>query len=44
MLKGKKFDAFTLWFSLKVPFKGFECPFKGFERTFRDFEQTFQST
>ena len=37
MLKGKKFDAFTLVKPIKVPFRGFE-------RTFRGFEQTFQST
>ena len=28
MLKGKKFDAFTL-------FRAFECPFKAFERRFQ---------
>ena len=30
MLKGKKFDAFTL-------FRAFECPFKAFEQRFNAF-------
>ncbi len=34
MLKGKKFDAFTLQTPLKSPFKGFERTFKGFEQRF----------
>ena len=49
MLKGKKFDAFTLKPQIKVlfiafecPFKAFECAFRAFECPFRAFEQTFQ--
>ena len=41
MLKGKKFDAFTLFMPLKSPFKAFECPFSVFERTFNVFERRF---
>ena len=35
MLKGKKFDAFTLLYYIKVLFKAFECPFRAFERRFQ---------
>ena len=42
MLKGKKFDAFTLQSPLESPFKGFERTFKGSERTFKGSEQTFK--
>ena len=35
MLKGKKFDAFTLFRALQRSFKGFECPFKGSECAFK---------
>ena len=35
MLKGKKFDAFTLFRGFECPFRGFECPFKGFEQRFQ---------
>ena len=38
MLKGKKFDAFTLFMLLKCLFKGSERTFKGFERTSKVFE------
>ena len=41
MLKGKKFDAFTLQTTIKSPFKGFERTFKGSERTFKGFERNF---
>ena len=34
MLKGKKFDAFTLFKGFECPFRAFECPFKAFERRF----------
>ena len=42
MLKGKKFDAFTLQTPYKSPFKGFERTFKGSERTFKGSERTFK--
>ncbi len=42
MLKGKKFDAFTLLILIISPFKGSEPPFKGSERTFKDVERTFK--
>ena len=42
MLKGKKFDAFTLVSIMKSPFKGFERTFKGSERTFKGSERTFK--
>ena len=35
MLKGKKFDAFTLFRVFECPFRAFECPFKAFERRFQ---------
>ena len=41
MLKGKKFDAFTLSLADKSLFKGFECPFKGSECPFKGFERNF---
>ena len=41
MLKGEKFDAFTLFIAFGCPFKAFECPFNGFECPFRAFERRF---
>ena len=32
MLKGKKFDAFTLFRDSKWPFRDLECPFRDLER------------
>ena len=43
MLKGKKFDAFTLFIAFGCPFKAFECPFRDFECPFRAFECAFRA-
>ena len=43
MLKGEKFDAFTLSEPMKVLFKAFECAFKAFECPFRAFECPFKA-
>ena len=32
MLKGKKFDAFTLFRDSEWPFRDLECPFRDLER------------
>ena len=39
MLKGKKFDAFTLFRSLECPFRDSEWPFRDLECPFRDLER-----
>ena len=43
MLKGEKFDAFTLKPHFECPFKAFECPFRAFECPFRAFECAFKA-
>ena len=42
MLKGKKFDAFTLSLVDKSPFMLLKCLFKGSERAFKVSERTFK--
>ena len=41
MLKGKKFDAFTLFKGSERTFKGSERTFKGSERNFQRLKRTF---
>ena len=41
MLKGKKFDAFTLFIDVECPFKDVERRFNVFERTFNVYERRF---
>ena len=44
MLKGEKFDAFTLFSLQKSPFRDTEPPFRDTERPFQSSECTFRIT